>query len=305
MPMFGFYKETRSRDPEARRRRRAAALISLGGHLVFGGMIFRVVSPLKVRVRERMVGDVVIVEPPPVYIPRSAESGSRRDPGPDAPARDTDPAKRASAPPDPPVTGRPGPREGSGDDPGPSARPGAAFPNLAAGRFRLAVPRIDPASLPVEEGFILSPYAGNPWFPGRDSAKDIPVIDLSRYSGWRPGESPASAGGEGTAVPGRRGGVAVQGEAVDLGPWADAVVTAIQENWFISPGRRPAVRGEVEVLVTVGRGGEVLEVLVARDSGSEAVDESALKALRIAPFPALPDPFPGERLEIRLVFEVK
>lgn len=303
MLTFKFLDESDRGDSGVRRRRRTAALVSLGVHLVLGVVLFIMISPLEIIVQERRVADIVIVDPPPIYLPNSSRSAAGRRPDPGV----ADPATAAISP-----GGKRDPAEpdtSSGDR---GAGEASSFPSprsktavLAAGRFRLAVPRVDSTTLPVGEGLILSPYAENPWFPTERSGERVPVIDLSRYSGWRPGAAVRAAAGPESGIPGRRGGVDVRGTAVDLGPWAEVAVAAVQENWFLTPGRRPAERGELEIMVRVGRAGQVTKMKVIRASGIESLDEAALKALRIAPFPALPDPFPDDELEIRLVFEVR
>lgn len=291
--MFGYFGG--GDDPGGRVRRRNAALVSLGAHLLLALLVALLAIPLEVVILERKVADVVITPLPSVYIPTLV--------GGDAGGVVSIPSggEVSSGPPGLPAAASPS----GGSPPAAAAYSRSRMLNEAVGRFRLAVPLADYENLPVKEGLILSPYAENIWFPEKRGPDPVPVIDLSRYSGWRAGYSIDPGEALSGSAPAGGGVVQLRGEAVNLGPWAEGAVASIQENWFLSPHHQPAFRGTVEVRVTVSKSGEALEIELLRSSGTEELDASALKALHIAPLPGLPEPFPGDRLDIRLIFEVR
>ncbi|MFP4081627.1 MAG: energy transducer TonB [Candidatus Aminicenantes bacterium] len=116
-----------------------------------------------------------------------------------------------------------------------------------------------------------------------------------------------------TAVPSSkrsRGGVSARTEASsflveDYGikPWAEAVVNRVQENWVIPPEEGEGIRGLVEISAEVKKNGDLAALNVVSSSNIQAFDEVALKALRLSsPFPALPDDFPLNTLEVYFEF---
>jgi TonB family protein len=292
-PKFGLFGG--GDDPEDRVRRKTAALVSLGAHLLLALLVALLAIPLEVVILDRKVADVTITPLPSVFIPalvRGDEGGV------------VSPPSGGAVPSGPPGS----PEEASpseGPPPASAASSRSRSLNEAVGRFRLAVPLVDYENLPVKEGLILSPYADNIWFPEKSGADPVPAIDLTRYSGWRAGYSMDAGGPLSGSAPAGGGIVQLRGEPVNLGPWAEGAIASLQENWFLSPRHQPAFKGMVEVRVTVSKSGEPLEIELLRSSGTEELDASALKALHIAPLPGLPEPFPGDRLDIRLIFEVR
>ncbi len=98
-------------------------------------------------------------------------------------------------------------------------------------------------------------------------------------------------------------GVSIPSSGINLGPWGVKVVDGIQKNWdlprigkFISPAK-------VSFIVLIKKNGEMDSMEILEVTSIEALDEAAMAAIRASlPFPALPDGFPGDLLEITFEF---
>lgn len=115
----------------------------------------------------------------------------------------------------------------------------------------------------------------------------------SKWTQRRPGKAPQS----------QVVGVSIPSTGIDLGPWGVKVVDSIQKNWdlprigkFISPAR-------VSFTVLVKKTGEMDSMEILEVTSIESLDEAAMAAIRASlPFPALPDGFPGDLLEMTFEF---
>ena len=91
----------------------------------------------------------------------------------------------------------------------------------------------------------------------------------------------------------------------DIEPWAASVVAKIQRNWELSSPDASGIEEPVRIAVTIERSGNVRSVEVISPSDEEALDRSAINAIRMSfPLPQLPSDFPEDELEIVLVFKI-
>jgi TonB family protein len=90
---------------------------------------------------------------------------------------------------------------------------------------------------------------------------------------------------------------------IDLSPWARNVVEKIQKNWTIPSSQEDEAKNAVEVTVSIGKNGDLLNLSIRNSSAHPALDQAALNAIRMsAPFPELPNNFPDDRMEAHFLF---
>ena len=133
-------------------------------------------------------------------------------------------------------------------------------------------------------------------------------------------KSAAPAGAQGAAGASQRKSVASgRGRAEQSG--AGRAAASLQRQWgariraaiarkrvYPREARRRGVQGRAVLRMSVSRSGTLLAVSIARSSGSRALDQAALTAVRRAsPYPAAPSGLPGarHRFTIPLTFKVK
>lgn len=106
--------------------------------------------------------------------------------------------------------------------------------------------------------------------------------------------------------PSRAREIISRNEEYDLSIWADKVIAVIQQNWFMKPSHLEETEGQVKVSMVVGKKGELMSAKIDGSPSSALLEKSAMAALEMsAPFPALPDAFPGEGLRILLIFSMQ
>lgn len=223
------------------------------------------------------------------------------------------------------LTGRPGARPGVpgpdriGAEPSGVVRPVIPFDldaYLASGQRETATPsgvrinlsRIRPVSgkyrfslkLPVR----LEPEAG-------EAAETPPALksDVFRYASPRAYEQPGRGlrfTETGRARPGLPGTVSPQvtaGYRYNIKPWAEKVVNLVQAKWILPQLSVWPRNKNVALILLVDRDGQLQSLEIVTSTTSEILDQAALTAVRLcAPFPPLPEDFPGKSLEFYLVF---
>jgi TonB family protein len=91
---------------------------------------------------------------------------------------------------------------------------------------------------------------------------------------------------------------------LDISPWAREVVEKIQKNWAIPTSQDDGKKNVVEIKVSIGKNGELLNVSIRNSSAHPTLDQAALNAIRIsAPFPELPENFPNNNLDVHFLFQ--
>ncbi|MCK7469690.1 MAG: TonB C-terminal domain-containing protein [Desulfomicrobium escambiense] len=89
----------------------------------------------------------------------------------------------------------------------------------------------------------------------------------------------------------------------DLLPWASVVIDRLQANWVLPAVAEIPDQARIGMIVVIKKSGELDSIEILEGTTVEALDRSALDALRAAlPFPALPADFPGDLLEITFEF---
>jgi TonB family protein len=90
---------------------------------------------------------------------------------------------------------------------------------------------------------------------------------------------------------------------IDISPWARDVVEKIQKNWTIPQAQEHGGKNSVEITVSIGKNGDLLEIGIRNSSAHPTLDQAALNAIRMStPLPELPDDFPNDRLEAYFLF---
>jgi protein TonB len=90
---------------------------------------------------------------------------------------------------------------------------------------------------------------------------------------------------------------------IDISPWARDVVRKIQRNWTIPASQENDGRNAVEITVSIGKNGDLLDISIRNSSAHPTLDKAALNAVRMsAPFPELPEDFPNDSVEAHFLF---
>jgi len=299
--------------PKGRHSRRdvlLALLITALFHVVLGFLIYfgRFTIKIVPTGKKEVVRDVVLVPPLKLTVPKVVGGrGLATEPGaaPGPPGR-LGPARPAEKPEPTPEeveagpAGPPGEPVGGGAVPPPGA--GAAIPSLSSkfqqsiaihGRSELTIPLAPPGTPP-----------GPPGITG-----PAPLPDFSKYSrgvtgggGYGTGRGGVGTGGGGGG--GRqRIGVSIPLKGYDLLPWATTVVDRLQLHWNLPSVLALPEKAKVSFIIVVKKTGELDSIEILEGTTVEVLDRAALEAIRASlPFPALPNDFPGDLLEMTLEF---
>lgn len=277
-------------DSARLKRRGLSFFLSLLFHLFVFFLVVILFPPLGTNTKNRKVADVIIVPPEKLFLP-NPEQHSRAVTA----VRQDLAAGIASLP----VT--PG---------GSAAVPENLQPDPAlSARFKLVLPEsINTSELSSDFSFDLALDREDRFFPPVPELEAENKLDLSKYANRsylseyraryfddRKRSNRTDTGGT----------VSVQGKPWDISPWANKVVAEIQRNWFLSPQQNEVPAGLVEIAVVISRSGKIVSTEVLTSSRIEQFDQAALKAIKIAPIPQLPNGFPADQLQISLVFLVQ
>lgn len=135
-----------------------------------------------------------------------------------------------------------------------------------------------------------------PTATGTQPGVGMPRIDIHvvpHVEEKRPEEKPTSAG---------------VADGVDMSEVDAAIIAAFRTHWVLPEGLNSSVvQRTVEMDVSILRDGGVTAILLAKPSGSAALDVSALRAAeRIKKLPVgLPSKFLGDRYEVRMHFRAE
>ncbi len=100
--------------------------------------------------------------------------------------------------------------------------------------------------------------------------------------------------------------VLVESEAPEFKRYETAIRLAIAKWWIMPPEALENFRpGRLSVDVSIGRGGDLLRIVVLESSGSATLDHAGLEALRAAaPYPPMPEYMEGlEHWTLRINFD--
>jgi TonB family protein len=194
---------------------------------------------------------------------------------------------------------------------GPPDTPGRAIIASLSSRFRESLVSHPGAGGDPRLRITLAPPgtpAGSPG--GAVGSGTGPYPDFSTYiSGpWEGGRGGTGAAG-GRGGRGRGGtarqmvGISIPLKGYDLAPWAGQVVDRIQRFWALPTVSALPGRASIRFIVIINKGGELDSIEIIDGTTVESLDRAALEALRASlPFPALPEDFPGDLLEIHFDF---
>ncbi len=132
-------------------------------------------------------------------------------------------------------------------------------------------------------------------------------LDLLRYLSQETYSSRALGTSPSTETYGARisspGNASFNINQIDLSPWARDVVEKIQRNWTIPTSQANDGKNSVEITVSIGKYGDLLNISIRNSSAHPPLDQAALFAVRMsAPFPELPDSFPNDSVEVHFLF---
>jgi len=202
-------------------------------------------------------------------------------------------ARPETAPREEPAAG-----EAAGGETPPPPSAGAVIPSLSSkfqqslavrGRSALTIPLAPPGTPP-----------GPPGIGGR-----APLPDFSKY-----GRGATGGGGYGTGRGGartgrgrQRVGISIPFKGYDLLPWATIVVERLQLHWALPAGTALPEVAKISFVVVIKKSGDLDSIEILEGTTVEVLDRAALEAIRAGlPFPALPDDFPGDLLEMTFEF---
>jgi TonB family protein len=167
--------------------------------------------------------------------------------------------------------------------------------------------KLDP-SPEAKSGFSLNISPSQDVLPEPDNYLTEKELDLLRYlssatSAQRPlGTSPSAETYGATISTSGKGSFNIN--QIDISTWAREVVEKIQKNWAIPESKGPSAKTAVEITVSIGKNGELLNVAIRNSSAVQSFDLAALNAVRMsAPFPELPGNFPNDTLETYFLFQ--
>lgn len=104
-------------------------------------------------------------------------------------------------------------------------------------------------------------------------------------------------------IPGTVSPQAAAGYRYNIKPWAEKVVNLVQARWILPQLSVMPKNKNVALILLVDRDGQLQSLEIATSTTSEILDQAALTAVKLcAPFPPLPEDFPGKSLEFYLVF---
>jgi TonB family protein len=91
----------------------------------------------------------------------------------------------------------------------------------------------------------------------------------------------------------------------DFGPYMNQVVNRVRANWYASIPEiaRLGKRGKVVLIFTITKNGNIANLRVAANSGSQPLDNAAVAGIQLSnPFSQLPNNFDGDHLDLQFTF---
>ncbi|HSA96947.1 MAG TPA: energy transducer TonB [Acidobacteriota bacterium] len=273
------------------------------GFLIYFGRFTVKIVPIS---KKEEVRDVVLVPPLTVTIPKvvggrglaTEPGGALGAPGQPGPPK---PAVKPEAAPEEAEAGPPGPPGATAGAALPTGA-GAAIPSLST-KFQQSIAIRGRSELTIP----LAPPGTPPGPPGISSPAPLP--DFTKYSrgvtgggGYGTGRGGVGTGGGGGG--GRqRIGVSIPLKGFDLLPWATKVVDRLQLHWNLPSVLALPEKAKVSFIIVVKKSGELDSIEILEGTTVEVLDRAALEAIRASlPFPALPEDFPGDLLEMTIEF---
>ena len=297
--MFEDSFATPKRDRPPRRDRAVGILVTVLFHAVLGFLIFHYRFTVKIlSFGKETVRTIVLVPPLSIAVPRvvGGHGLAELPGGPPGVSPQGQPAE-ATGP-----AGEQGQAPSGGAVPPPGSN--SAIPSLSS-RFQESISIHGKSGLTIP----LAPPGTPPGPSGVGGGAPLP--DFSEYTrgayrggvgGYGSGVRGGS-GGSGGGGGGQRVGMSIALKGYDLLPWATSVIDRIQLNWTLPAVPEVPDKARISMIVVVKKTGELDSIEILEGTSIEVLDQAALEALRSSlPFPALPDDFPGDLLEITFEF---
>jgi TonB family protein len=159
--------------------------------------------------------------------------------------------------------------------------------------------------------------------PAARSQVPIPssgIADAVRNAARNPGAGGLTVGDQGMGIGGVGPGVNLPPSAgarqsqiqllsdpmgVDFRPYLTAILATVKRNWMavMPESVRLGRRGQTALQFKIGRRGNVIKLVIAASSGTEALDRAAIAGVSASsPFPPLPGEFKGEEITLQFNF---
>jgi TonB family protein len=243
-----------------------------------------IVPPLKISIPKVVGGRDLTTDPLQTLGEEESPVGARQTPAP---------------PQEPPAeTGGATTGEAGAGETGPPPGAGAVIPSLSS-RFQQSLTIRGRSALTIP----LAP-PGTPAGPPGLSVR-APLPDFSKYGRGATGGGGYGTGRGGTGTGGgrQRIGVSIPFKGYDLLPWASVVIERLQLHWELPAVTALPETARISFVVVIKKSGELNSIEILEGTTVEALDRAALEAIQaVLPFPALPDDFPGDLLEMTLEF---
>ena len=92
---------------------------------------------------------------------------------------------------------------------------------------------------------------------------------------------------------------------VDFKPYLIRILAAVKRNWLavVPESARLGRIGRVQIQFAIARDGSVPKLVIAMESGTEALDRAAVAGVSAStPFPPLPSEFKGNQVRLQFTF---
>ncbi|MDW7759134.1 MAG: hypothetical protein SCM96_00660 [Acidobacteriota bacterium] len=148
-----------------------------------------------------------------------------------------------------------------------------------------------------------------PGKPGVRTGSVGPVGDLRARAGAVGSGTRSETGSAGRGAAGTRrqtrgkASVFISRQTVDMGPWAEAMMTRILSKWTLPEAHQIVRRSQVAISAVIEKSGEISRLDVLSGTSSSFLDIAALEALKLSsPLLRLPEGFPDANLEALFLF---
>lgn len=287
-------------EPQDLRRRGLSFFISVLAHagLFLGVLLFY--EPLNIHLYQD-VRNVIITSPDEIFFPEYREP---------SPAAAPTPGEVSDSMRQPPAGTQPAAQEDTAGEISSNAPSKEAREPAYTSQFQLRPPPSE--SLKLSSGYELElslqeeprvPFSSQMRQDKAEAESDISGLAGSDLSSGKLSHYSGSRG------PGGRSWLQAQldqiNQETDLSPWADAVVAIVLSNWTVPPSGQYSLIGRVEIAVFIQKDGMVFRSEIRISSENSLIDQTALKAVETSSLPGLPEEYPGDMVQIKLVFALQ
>ncbi len=280
------------------RRRGLSFFISVLAHAGFFLGVVLIYEPIKIHLYQD-VRDVIITSPDEIFFPDYREYVGADAPLPGEVSETREYLPEGSRP----------PTHAAGESPS-KARSAEEREPVFSPQFQLRPPQSE--SLKLSSGYELElslqeeprvPFSSQTRAHETEVEADVSGFVSSDLSG---GQLSSYSGSRG---PGGRSWLQAQldqlKEETDLSPWAEEVVAIVLGNWTVPPSGQYTLIGRVEIAAFIQKDGTVSRSEIRVSSQNSLIDQTALKAVETSSLPGLPEAYPRDLVQIKLVFALQ